>query len=279
MTWRGGLQLANQEERGEDGRAGLSESVGPLPSFAMPPVVEVAVGIEFLQLPGLGTIQLVGLHDLWRDRFPKIQEQPALPPAAFSGSIGFQFQVSNLPAIRVWMMNDDEDELLQVQNDRLLLNWRRALDDDRNYPRYDHLLDVYTRVFAEFQERVKASPFGTFRPQAAVVTYVNRFPLETGESLRDAIAVLNPEWNALPMASSEVRVTAVVPEAGDSDVAAGELVATASSDGNHGFLEVTTRIGITGPDVVRRLDLAHEYCVTSFEKLTTLKMHERWGKE
>lgn len=267
---------------GTDGWVGLSGWVGPLPSFAAPPVVEVAVGIEFLQLPGLGPVQLVRLHDLWRDAFPKIQEQPALPPASFStGPIGFQFQVSHLPAIRIWMMSDEEDELLQVQNDRLLLNWRRTPGDDRQYPRYDHLREVYERVLAEFRERVTASSAGIFRPQTAVVTYVNRFAFEAGENLKDAIGVLNSEWNAIPNASPEVRIAAAVAEPGDPGSVVGELVATATSDASHGYLEVVTRINITESDgdVFRRLDIAHEYCVTGFEKLTTLKMHERWGKE
>ena len=52
---------------------GLSTSVPSLPSFTSPPVVEVAVGVEFLQLPGLGAVELVGLHDIWRRDFPKIR--------------------------------------------------------------------------------------------------------------------------------------------------------------------------------------------------------------
>jgi uncharacterized protein (TIGR04255 family) len=242
----------------------------------MPPVVEVALGVEFLQLPGLGAVELVGLHDLWRSDFPKIQEQPALPPTSFAGQTGFQFKVvSTVPPIRIWMLNDGEDELLQVQNDRLLLNWRRVLGDDRKYPRYDHLRETYEKVLAMFRERVTERAVGTFQPQTAVVTYVNRFAFETGEGLKDVIAVLNPDWNLLLNASPEIRL--VVPVASG----AGDLIVAASTDASHGYLEVTTRINITDPegDIFRFLDLAHESCVNGFERLTTLKMHERWGKE
>jgi len=273
--------LAHQAKRGIDDGAGLNQAVDPLPSFSAPPVVEVAVGIEFLQLPGLGPVQLVMLHDLWRDSFPKIQEQPALPPASFVGPSGFQFQLSSMPAIRVWMMNDAEDELLQIQNDRLLLNWRRSKGDKRKYPRYEHLREVYERVLADFRGRVSESSVGTFRPQVAVVSYVNRFALEAGESLKDAVGPLNPDWNALPNPSAEIRIAADVPDPSGVGPGAGQLVATASADPTHGYLEVVSRINIPGPDgdILSRLDIAHEACVTGFEKLTTLKMHERWGKE
>ena len=76
------------------GSTPLSRPVdGRLPSFASPPVVEVAVVVEFLQLPGLGAVELVKLHELWRDRFPKLREQSALPPSPPVGaSASFQFQ-------------------------------------------------------------------------------------------------------------------------------------------------------------------------------------------
>jgi uncharacterized protein (TIGR04255 family) len=266
--------------------AGLSTSIGSLPSFASPPVVEVAVGVEFLQLPGLGAVQLVALHEMWRDEFPQVREQPALPPTTSpDGPPGFQFQVmSGPPALRLWMLNDDEDELLQVQNDRLFLNWRRAVDDDRKYPRYDHLRDLYQRVFADFHRRVAEANVGTFRPHTAVVTYVNRFALAPGEELKDAIAPLSPSWNLLAGATPELRVTAPVGARDGSGSLAGRLMATAlidANDRNYGYLEVVTRITVSEPsvDVFDCLDLAHESCVNGFERLTTEKMHERWGKE
>jgi hypothetical protein len=60
------------------GETGLFDD---LPSFDRPPVVEVAVGTHFLQLPGLNTVALVRLvDDLWRSRYPRTIEQPLSPP-------------------------------------------------------------------------------------------------------------------------------------------------------------------------------------------------------
>jgi hypothetical protein len=194
----------------------------------------------------------------------------------------FQFQVMvGAPALRIWMLNDGEDELLQVQNDRLLLNWRRAVGDNRTYPRYDYLRDIYQGVFADFHEQVARLNVGTFRPHTAVVTYVNRFELAAGEELKDAIAALSPTWNLPGDATPEISVT--VPIASD-DGATGLLMAKAamdSKDRRYGYLEVVTRVGVNEPngDVFDCLDLAHRSCVEGFDRFTTEKMHKRWGKE
>jgi uncharacterized protein (TIGR04255 family) len=263
--------------------AGLSESGPELAFFAKSPVVEAAVGVEFLQLPGLRAVQMVQLHDLWGKKFPKVQEQPALPPTApMDGQGGFQFQIGNvLPPLRVWMLSDTEDELLQVQNDRLFLNWRKTSEGDPRYPRYAYLRGVYQQVFTAFQQRVDELQVGTFRPHTAVVTYVNRFALEAGEALKDAFAPLDPNWDQLPGAAPEIRLSVPL---GEPPQPRGRLIATANTDptdGTHGYLEVSARIDLTQPslDPFAGLDLAHEVCVTSFEKLTTPKMHERWGKQ
>jgi hypothetical protein len=69
---------------------------GRLLSFA-------SLAVEFLQLPGLGAVELVKLHELWGDQFPKLREQPALPPSLPVGtSQGFPFQFTvGAPAMRL----------------------------------------------------------------------------------------------------------------------------------------------------------------------------------
>jgi len=256
--------------------------------FENSPVVEVAVGIEFLQLPGLGAVRLVRLHDLWKDTFPKIQEQPALPPTAAMGMQGgFFFQVGNaLPPLRVWMLNEAEDELLQVQNDRLFLNWRKTLGSDRPYPRYKHLKEVFLQVFAQFRDSLEQDAGGTFQPHTAVVTYVNRFQFGVGESLKDAFVPLDSNWDSPGESTTEVRQ--VIPlHADGSEGQTGLINVTAGTDlsdptSAHGYLEVVARMNLQHPsmdDPMAALDAGHVAAVTYFDQVTTPKMHVRWGKE
>jgi uncharacterized protein (TIGR04255 family) len=200
------------------------------------------------------------------------------------GPRGFQFQViAGAPALRLWMLNNSENEMLQVQNDRLFLNWRRAPGDTQTYPRYDYLREAYEHIIEAFRNRVKELHAGTFQPHTAVVTYANRFELKPGEALKDAIAPLDETWNLLGDATPEISVTVPVTSGVGSSAVIGQLVAKASTDPSdraHGYLEVVTRVPLGDPsgDVFDCLDLAHQSCVNGFERLTTMKMHERWGK-
>ena len=57
-----------------------------LPSFERPPVVEVAVGVHFLQLPGRNTVALLRMAEIWSTRYPIVREQLGLPPVNLAGA-------------------------------------------------------------------------------------------------------------------------------------------------------------------------------------------------
>lgn len=101
---------------------------------------------------------------------------------------------------------------------------------------------------------------------------------------KDAIAPLSQTWNLLSEATPEISVTVPVASGEGPGALTGQLVAKASIDSKdrtYGYLEVVTRIGVSDPsgNVFDCLDLAHWSCVDSFERFTTDKMHERWGKQ
>lgn len=155
----------------------MQRAVTHLPSFDHPPVIEVAVGVHFLQLPGLNTVALVRLADMWRERFLKVQEQPPLPPVAPGGSRLFTFEVENSPPPhRFWLLTKSESLLVQIQHDRLLLNWRKVKDDDP-YPRYGQLRQEFSQLWSEFTAIVLGGQFGAFQPTLAEVTFSTEFRL------------------------------------------------------------------------------------------------------
>jgi uncharacterized protein (TIGR04255 family) len=49
-----------------------------LPEFSNPPVVEVALSVQFTPLPGFRPIRLGRLQDTWRAEYPHYEEQPPL---------------------------------------------------------------------------------------------------------------------------------------------------------------------------------------------------------
>ena len=111
-----------------------------LPEFEKPPVVEVVLGIQFSELRRYRTFH-AGL--LWGEKFrkagfPKCVERPSLDPAfetfGAPGRNESRLQLIQMPGPevpRLWFINHDETELVQIQSDRFLHNWRKSQGNAR----------------------------------------------------------------------------------------------------------------------------------------------------
>ena len=92
-----------------------------LPDYERPPLVEVALAVQFAELPGYRTVH-AGL--LWQDKFreayPRFFEQPPLDPTfeVFGPQARTpQLQIKQMPGPpvpRLWFMNDNKTELVQI---------------------------------------------------------------------------------------------------------------------------------------------------------------------
>lgn len=255
-----------------------------LPSFDRPPVIEVAVGVHFLQLPGLNTVGLVRLvDDLWRSRYPQTIEQPLAPPVAPPGRgpmLAFQLQTGSLP-IRLWSLSEDKSLLVQVQHDRLLLNWRKVKDDDP-YPRYKRLRADFAQVWQEFSGYIRDhDDYGVLQPSLSEVSFFNRVPMGSATDVPGFVKALNPEWEL-----SGQLVTAYQVEREVIDVAPGyqNIALNYRPENGHMQLEISTRIEVetaTGEasEVLDFLDTAHRIGVLTFDAVTTDNAHSVWGRQ
>lgn len=254
-----------------------------LPSFDRPPVVEVAVGVHFLQLPGLTAVALVRLvDDLWRNRYPRIVEQPAAPPLSAPGTapmMAFQLQTGS-PPMRLWSLTEDETLLIQVQRDRLLLNWRKVKDDDP-YPRYKRLRGEFAEVWREFSDYVGDRDYGVLQPSVAEVTFFNRVPMASAAEISTFVEALNPEWSLGGQLATayqlEREITDLLP------VGHQNIALNYRPENKDMQLEITTQIDVdtaTGEvsEVLDSLDTAHRYGVLTFDTVTTRSAHSAWGR-
>lgn len=277
-------------------------SEGGLPSFTSPPVVEVVVGIQFAQLP-LRAIDLGPLGELWRADYPQLAEQPPLEPVPVVDEPPRPLIVIGPPRMprHVWQ-SGDESRLLQLQQDRLVVNWRRPAPAD-SYPRFPSLREELVGRLDELTAFVK--PWGALRPTAAEVIYVN--DLGSGAAAAPSLAeALTPVVAAdLPGELVEERYAAAyrLQDVPDADAAAApsgrgltqlevmpsaaQLVVTADpavqlTGARTTLLTLTVRAGVpagTMPAVMALVDWGHERIVRCFTALTTPSMHERWGRE
>src|SRR5262245_12988574 len=111
----------------------------PLPEFERPPVIETSIGVEFSPLDAW-QVPHFGLY--WaeiRNRFPKFDVQPPTtsqledPDNVFTRKGISVVPMTKLEA-RCWFIDAADSMLVQVQNNKFFLNWRKRTEP---YPRYE----------------------------------------------------------------------------------------------------------------------------------------------
>lgn len=261
-----------------------------LPDFRKPPLVEVALSVQFEPLPGLTTAH-VGL--LWqrhyRQRLPLIEEHPPLDPAIedFSPPVPQGVTIafgSKPPARRVWFLNEEKTELLQIQPDRFGRNWRKADELDR-YPRYEAIRDRFSDEVGALAGFLTEEQLGSLSINQCEVTYVNHVDLDAPDFSR--VEKLLANWQPLPdsaflsvpedlslswrfrMPNEAGRLHVFVRPTWDSRgerLWAFQLVARGRPTGE----------GLEG--VFGFLDMGREWVVRGFADLTTGFMHRSWER-
>jgi uncharacterized protein (TIGR04255 family) len=281
----------------------VANSTPPLPNFKRPPIVEVSLDLQFEPLARLRA-PLLGLF--WgevRDQFPNhftVEEQVLLRPLAaeaFDGPnlIEPQIEVTVIetpPASRFWFVSGDGSELLQVQQDRLIVNWRRP-EQDGSYPRYDHVRQLFTTYFAALSAFIEREHLGVIRPNQCAVTYYNH--IEAGRGWADhgdAAAIFTPlagrpQRSALPKAEdAKVALRYVMND--ENGVPRGRLYADFQPAFRKAdklamyILTLTSRVEIhsVGLDAILNcFDLGHEWAARAFVDLTTPEMQQIWKAE
>lgn len=141
--------------------------LAPLPKYGRPPVTEVVCGVYFQSLDDLQVAHVGALWERLRRDFPRTETLPPLPPAVVANGLAdfqIQFQFGPIeasPFPRVWFVSADDATLLQLQRDRLIINWRRRAEDSP-YPSYDaivaRLRDVLGLLIGFLKEQSLRTP-------------------------------------------------------------------------------------------------------------------------
>ena len=270
----------------------------PLPEFDNPPVAEVALSVQFEKLDSLHAAQLGYVWQVFRDRFPQTEGKPPLAPAfeQFGPRPGRRPSVrlqllETPPEPRLWFLNESGTELVQVQQDRFVRNWRKREDTDE-YPRYRNLRKLFRHDFEAFCRSIEREQWGSVEPNQCEVTYVNLIP--AGEAwqhhgdLEKVLTVFSARYTDNQLAQPEqavLNLQYVLSDEGGEPTGrlhvAVNPVFRAADNQPAIRLSLTARgkpqgSGIEG--AMEFLDRGHEGIVRGFASITTPEMHKVWKR-
>lgn|GEM_PF-7094988 len=272
-------------------------AVDDLINFARPPVTELVLGVQFSEsIVDLDVVAAFGLRtkaELPRREHhgPLARTTESFAPAPSARRIAFEVMRGfELP--RTWFISDDEREVVQMQADRLIFNWRRMTPDD-DYPRYARLRPIFERHLATLRHCLADAGRSSGIVDLAEVTYVDELavpdapagmhpPLSRSLELVRDVAAGGP----LP-AAEDMRVQARfrIPDPNGGDRPAGRLYVDAEPSLRAAdrtpiyLLKLTANIVMPMPDdaaLVGALDLGREWAVRGFEQITTKEVKALW---
>jgi uncharacterized protein (TIGR04255 family) len=271
--------------------------VSTLPSYKKPPIIELALGVQFDNLSKVKTSHLGAWWATIKDKFPKVEEHPPLPEITESYEIDpqktVQFRFAGIvPPIRCWFLNESGNELVQVQSNRFVYNWRKQKDEDA-YPRFQKISSLFSEMFNNFTSYIEKFELGKIVPNQCEVTYVNHIQPGVGWEKHNQIGNVFPSYtdqrsddflNAPE--SVGVNLGYVFRDAATKPL--GRLHVSISSEYRIAdklpilVMNLVSRGAPFSPDmkgVLGFLEQGHDWNVRGFTSLTTKQMHKIWERE
>ncbi|HIJ67839.1 MAG TPA: TIGR04255 family protein, partial [Planctomycetes bacterium] len=151
----------------------------PLPGYNKPPVNEVVIGVQFDKLKKFTAVH-PGLY--WqriKDRYPQCSFHPPIAPLkeTFEStrdlSVKKHLQLSSTPPLpRCWFLDGSGNQLVQLQPERFLHNWRKVTGKE-SYPRYNTILPEFERLWKDFLDFAASESLDEVKPNHWEVTYIN----------------------------------------------------------------------------------------------------------
>jgi uncharacterized protein (TIGR04255 family) len=263
-----------------------------LPDFVRPPLIETAIALEFAPLTKF-KIPHFGIYwERIRSEYPEFDVRPVIQTGLDEVPPGTQIniEINNDPnAVRCWFMDATKSQLIQVQNNRFINNWRKLAEADQ-YPRYkDKIRPRFKKEWARFREFVTETELGELSSVRGEMTYINHIDFDDGWENYKGISSLFPLWSGktsagfLP-APTNVTFAASYPIEGSKGSLAISLHPVIRLGDQKKILQLTLVArgrpdSDSDEDILAWLDLAREWIVRGFADVTSPKLHAIWERK
>ena len=171
--------------------------------YQNPPINEIVCGILFDSIKGFQTGHFGILWEKFRPDFSGIEDQNPLAPIS-EHDLNDR---TKLPPPRVWFVHKDENEIIQVQFNRLLHNWRRRRPNDE-YPGYATVIENFENYLSRFRAFLAEEKLGELVPARYEITYIDHILENEGWETLNNLEELFPNFSSpigKNILSSDVR--------------------------------------------------------------------------
>ncbi len=287
--------------KGSLSQKSVSERPADLPEFDNPPVSEVVLSVQFSELQKYRLIHVGLLWDRFRrsgfndfsEHLPLEQRYETFGPQETPQPKLKIITSKEMPMPRFWFIKEGGNELVQVQADRFVRNWRK-IGPEEVYPRYEKIRDSFFDELSDLQAFFDEQDVGKIQPNQCEVTYVNliSFDGDTWENPHVALKVFSKstldsdDGSARLPKFENANYSARFILSNEQGEAIGRLIvslrpAISPDELRVLRLEITARGAPITPDlegVGRFFDFGRDAIVRGFTAITTNEMHELWER-
>ncbi|MCU1525909.1 MAG: hypothetical protein JWO18_2803 [Microbacteriaceae bacterium] len=254
-----------------------------LPKFRFPPVDETAVAVEFGPVAEFDYLQLLRLQDQFLPDYSVVTEQNGAPPSSLVSPAPPAFELNwGMPPRRVWNVGPGTGRLIQTQQDRLILNWRRN-DSTDGYPGYrDSLRGEFERLWAVMTGFMATRELPQPVPVLAEFDYVNKVPLLEGDTLAEVVTLIQTPEVEVPGVDTFGRFQFVRDvEESETDPYRAQIVVTGEpgvpDEGRLLVFTIAVKVLLSGStDVMAAADAAHALASHTFARIITPEKKKEW---
>lgn len=252
--------------------------------YKSPPVVETAFALVFAPIKNWNLLHFGLLWNRYRSEYPNPEVK--LPTGNIEAgdlltSIGPDFDLRGIP-LRCWFVDKTKHQLLQVQRNFFIRNWRK-IEDTHSYVHYDEIRPSFVKDWKIFKSFLADENLDAPQVFHTEVTYVNH--LVKGQDWENSsdIQRIFPYWGRDLSGQFQIELSSFM--TGASLPGKGRLEvklepALRSTDGKQ-ILQLTITViqvptSSSDADLFAALDSGHDVLVKHFAEIISIDTQKRW---